>query len=73
MAVHLEADPVTGQTVLVFAPAADIHDGPVSVVGSFNHRTPGEHVAQTMRRQDSSGVDTVGQSPVRDHLLGKVG
>ncbi|MDQ2846302.1 MAG: isoamylase [Actinomycetota bacterium] len=46
MAVHVEADPATGQTVLVFALAADIHDGPVSVVGSFNHWTPGEHVLQ---------------------------
>lgn len=46
MAVHVEADPATGQTVLVFALAVDIHDGPVSVVGSFNHWTPGEHVLQ---------------------------
>lgn len=46
MAVHMEADPATAQTVLVFTLPADIHFGPVSVVGTFNDWTPGTHVLQ---------------------------
>jgi hypothetical protein len=34
----------TGQVVVTWVLPADVHDGPVSVVGCFNGWTPGEHV-----------------------------
>lgn len=46
MTVHAEVDSATGETVLRFTLAGDIHEGPVSVVGSFNQWTPRKDVLE---------------------------
>jgi hypothetical protein len=43
MAVSIEHDPATGGNVVRFTLPGDVHEGPVSVVGSFNDWTPGAH------------------------------
>ncbi|MEO7260212.1 MAG: isoamylase [Jatrophihabitantaceae bacterium] len=52
----------------------DIHDGPVSVVGSFNDWTPGRH--QLIRRANGTRSVTVAVQPgqeVRFRYLGSGG
>jgi hypothetical protein len=43
MAVQILIDPKTSKTKVKFLLPDDIHDGPVSAVGSFNDWTPGKH------------------------------
>jgi hypothetical protein len=43
MAVQVLIDPKTSKTKVRFLLPDDIHDGPVSAVGSFNDWTPGKH------------------------------
>jgi hypothetical protein len=44
MAVDVQVDPTTGESVITFILAADDHRGDLSVVGSFNDWTPGVDV-----------------------------
>ena len=44
--MHTGIDSATGEKTLTFTLADDRHDGPVSVVGSFNQWTPGVDVWQ---------------------------
>jgi 1,4-alpha-glucan branching enzyme len=46
MTTRTQTDAVTGETLVTFEVADDVHDGVVSVVGSFNHWTPGVDVLQ---------------------------
>ena len=43
MAISISTDPKTSQARVRLVLPDDIHDGPVSVVGSFNDWTPGKH------------------------------
>lgn len=43
MAIRILAAPDTGQTKIQFVLPDDIHDGPISAVGTFNDWTPGRH------------------------------
>ena len=43
MAVQVLTDPKTRKTKVKFLLPDDIHDGPVSAVGTFNDWTPGKH------------------------------
>jgi hypothetical protein len=46
MTARREVEAVTGQQVVIFELAGDVHEGIVSVVGSFNQWTPGIHVLE---------------------------
>lgn len=43
MTVRITTDRKTGNTKISFVLPDDVHDGPVSAVGSFNDWTPGKH------------------------------
>ncbi len=43
MAIRISTDPARSQTKVQFVLPDDIHDGPVSAVGSFNGWKPGVH------------------------------
>lgn len=43
MAVRMSSDRAKGTTKLQFVLPDDVHDGPVSAVGTFNGWTPGRH------------------------------
>jgi 1,4-alpha-glucan branching enzyme len=43
MAITISTDPTTSNARVRLVLPDDIHDGPVSVVGSFNGWTPGKH------------------------------
>ncbi len=43
MTIRITRDPHKGETKLQFVLPDDVHDGPVSAVGSFNGWRPGAH------------------------------
>jgi hypothetical protein len=43
VAISISTDPKTSQAKVRLVLPDDIHDGPVSAVGSFNNWTPGKH------------------------------
>jgi hypothetical protein len=43
MSINRRIDDATGSTIVIFSLSKDAHEGPVSVVGSFNDWTPGHH------------------------------
>lgn len=43
MSIRVSADPKTGMSKIVFVLPDDVHDGPVSAVGTFNDWIPGAH------------------------------
>ena len=43
MAIRIQVDPHNSRAKLQLVLPDDIHDGPVSVVGTFNDWTPGRH------------------------------
>ncbi len=74
MAISILTDPKTRQPKLRLVLPDDIHDGPVSVVGSFNDWTPGRH--RLVRRANGTRSVTVAVQPgqeVRFRYLGSGG
>ena len=57
MAISILTDPKTRQPKLRLVLPDDVHDGPVSVVGSFNDWTPGRH--KLVRRANGTRSVTV--------------
>jgi 1,4-alpha-glucan branching enzyme len=57
VAITILTDPKTRQPKLRLVLPDDIHDGPVSVVGSFNDWTPGRH--RLVRRANGTRSVTV--------------
>ncbi|MDQ2839367.1 MAG: isoamylase early set domain-containing protein [Actinomycetota bacterium] len=57
MAIRVKTDPSTGQTKLQFVLPDDVHDGPVSAVGTFNGWQPGAH--KLVRRSNGTRSVTV--------------
>lgn len=43
MAIRVQHDPKSGQAKILLVLPDDVHDGPVSAVGTFNDWTPGRH------------------------------
>lgn len=64
MTAHRGADAGTGQTLVTFELAGDVHDGIVSVVGSFNQWTPGIDVLEL--QEDGQRRLTVTVEPAAD-------
>ncbi|HJQ01962.1 MAG TPA: isoamylase early set domain-containing protein [Jatrophihabitans sp.] len=74
MAIRIKSDPVRGETKLQFVLPDDVHDGPVSAVGSFNGWQPGAH--KLVRRSNGTRSVTVAVpagEPVRFRYLGSGG
>ncbi len=74
MAISVITDPKTRQPKLRLVLPDDIHDGPVSAVGSFNDWTPGRH--RLIRRANGTRSVTVPVTPgqqVRFRYLGSGG
>lgn len=57
MAISIVSTPVPGQTKIKLVLPDDVHDGPVSVVGTFNDWTPGRH--RLIRRSNGTRSVTV--------------
>ena len=57
MAVRVSTDRKTGMTKVSFVLPDDVHDGPVSAVGSFNGWRPGAH--RLVRRANGTRTATV--------------
>jgi 1,4-alpha-glucan branching enzyme len=74
VAITILTDPKTRQPKLRLVLPDDIHDGPVSVVGSFNDWTPGRH--RLVRRANGTRSVTVPVTPgqqLRFRYLGSGG
>jgi hypothetical protein len=72
--IRIQVDPDTAQTKVFFVLPDDIHDGPVSAVGTFNDWTPGRH--QLIRRRNGTRSVAVRVSPgteLRFRYLGSGG
>jgi hypothetical protein len=61
MAITLSVDPKTATTKLKLLLPDDIHDGPISVVGTFNDWTPGRH--RLVRRSNGTRSVTLAVEP----------
>ena len=74
MAIVVKSDPSQEQTIVRFVLADDIHDGPVSAVGTFNGWVPGAHrlVRRSNGTRSVSVTVPVGQE-VRFRYLGSGG
>jgi hypothetical protein len=57
MAIRIKTDPAKSETKLQFVLPDDVHDGPVSAVGSFNSWKPGVH--KLVRRSNGTRSVTV--------------
>jgi hypothetical protein len=57
MAISIVSTPEPGQTKVKLVLPDDVHDGPVSVVGTFNDWTPGRH--RLIRRSNGTRSVTV--------------
>jgi hypothetical protein len=64
MAIHVQIDERTSQAKVQLVLPDDIHDGPVSVVGSFNEWTPGRH--KLVRRNNGTRSVTLRVPPGED-------
>jgi hypothetical protein len=74
MAIRILTTPDAGQTKVQLVLPDDIHDGPVSAVGTFNDWTPGRH--RLIRRSNGTRSVTVVVAPgqeVRFRYLGSGG
>jgi predicted RNA binding protein YcfA (HicA-like mRNA interferase family) len=72
--VRIQVDPRTERAKLQLVLPDDIHDGPVSAVGTFNDWTPGQH--RLIRRSNGTRSVTVLVQPgteVRFRYLGSGG
>jgi hypothetical protein len=57
MAIRIKTDQAKGETKLQFVLPDDVHDGPVSAVGTFNGWQPGVH--RLIRRSNGTRSVTV--------------
>jgi hypothetical protein len=57
VAIRILADPDTSQAKVQLVLPDDIHDGPISAVGTFNDWTPGRH--KLVRRRNGTRSVTV--------------
>jgi hypothetical protein len=57
MTIRIRATPDIGQTKVQLVLPDDVHDGPVSAVGTFNDWTPGRH--RLIRRSNGTRSVTV--------------
>lgn len=57
MAISISKDPAMGRAKVKFALPDDVHDGPVSVVGTFNDWRPGTH--RLVRRSNGTRSITI--------------
>ena len=74
MAIRIVRDRKTGQSKVQFVLPDDIHDGPVSAVGTFNDWTPGRH--RLVRRGNGTLSITLAVTPgqeLRFRYLGSGG
>ena len=74
MAIRIKNDPAKAKTSVQFVLPDDIHDGPVSAVGTFNDWQPGAH--RLIRRSNgtrSVTVDVVPGQELRFRYLGSGG
>jgi 1,4-alpha-glucan branching enzyme len=74
VAIRVQVDPHTEQAKVQLVLPDDIHDGPVSAVGTFNDWTPGRH--RLVRRSNGTRSVTVHVRPgteVRFRYLGSGG
>ncbi|MCW2526221.1 MAG: isoamylase N-terminal protein [Pseudonocardiales bacterium] len=74
MTINRRADDATGSTIVIFSLSQNAHEGPVSVVGSFNDWTPGQH---RLEPQDDgtlvAEVVTTGENELHFRYLGSGG
>lgn len=63
MAIRVTTDPKTGKSKVSFVLPDDVHDGPVSAVGTFNDWRPGSHklVRRTNGTRSTSVTVAAGQ------------
>jgi hypothetical protein len=74
MAISILTDPKTSAAKIRFVLPDDVHDGPVSAVGTFNNWTPGKH--KLVRRANGTRSVTLTVEPgqeVRFRYLGSGG
>lgn len=74
MAISILTDPKTSRAKVRFVLPDDIHDGPVSAVGTFNDWTPGKH--KLIRRANGTRSVTLTVEPgqeLRFRYLGSGG
>jgi hypothetical protein len=74
MAIRIVRDRKTGQSKVQFILPDDIHEGPVSAVGTFNDWTPGRH--RLVRRANgtrSISLDVPPGTELRFRYLGSGG
>ena len=74
MAIRVSTDSKTGMRKVSFVLPDDIHDGPVSAVGTFNGWRPGAH--KMVRRANgtrSASVTVPAGEPIRFRYLGSGG
>jgi hypothetical protein len=74
MAINIKNDPSAAQTRIQFVLPDDVHDGPVSAVGTFNGWQPGAH--RLVRRSNgtrSVSVAVPAGQEVRFRYLGSGG
>jgi hypothetical protein len=57
MAIRIKSDPTGTQTTIQFVLPDDVHDGPVSAVGTFNGWQPGVH--RLVRRSNGTRSVTI--------------
>jgi hypothetical protein len=72
--IRIQVDPDTAEAKVLFVLPDNIHDGPVSAVGTFNDWTPGRH--QLVRRRNgtrSVAVRVNSGSELRFRYLGSGG
>jgi 1,4-alpha-glucan branching enzyme len=74
MAIRINVDPRTSAAKVQLVLPDDVHDGPVSAVGTFNDWTPGRH--RLVRRSNGTRSVTVQAMPgesIRFRYLGSGG
>ena len=74
MAVQVLIDPKTSKTKVNFLLPDDVHDGPVSAVGTFNNWTPGKHrLVKRANGTRSITLDVVPGEEIKFRYLGSGG
>lgn len=64
MSVRVNTDPKTGMSKISFVLPDDVHDGPVSAVGTFNDWQPGAH--KLVKRTNGTRSASVTVPPGQD-------
>lgn len=71
MTIRILAAPAAGQTKVQLVLPDDVHDGPVSAVGTFNDWTPGRH--RLIRRSNGTRSVTVTVPAGQEHRFRYLG